>query len=541
MLRKALSIVLLLFGGLNSQSYADTVKILEWNITGNELDGNPTNQNAATNIFNAENADIITLQETGRGANEIASILDADYTLAVSVDGQEIWIVDNGRFEIESTGTWAGLCNGRSLDGAMASVRDLNSNGNRLHVYSAHFCIPDTFAAGLDTNPAVSNEDQQQHVCNIVSNMEANATTGKVLIGADFNDINIPSGESIVNFLESTGTLNAGFCTETTINMTDVVSTDVTHVMGTGGPDVFSNTAAGNPSFGQHGYVVASVQLVTGIEGPVPGFSPFSIDNRGGVSLTSAGSAETVAVGYARIRPSAAGTTPSGVAIFGFTQNGVLVSEAGVPAAAPIQQGRIFAEVNGPVNTGLAIANPNDRAATISFFFTDMDGTNFESGSFALGANEQRAQFLDQEPFNSGSSVFGTFTFISSVPISVTALRGFTNERAEFLMTTLPVAPLLSASSETIYFPHFADGGGWTTQVILVNPTDVTITGTVQFLGQGSGTTAALPVSLMLDDGSAGSSFAYAIPQRSSRRFTTANPPGAVSLAACRTNTKSKI
>ena len=41
------------------QASADSVKILEWNISGNELNGNITNQNAAAAIFNSENADII--------------------------------------------------------------------------------------------------------------------------------------------------------------------------------------------------------------------------------------------------------------------------------------------------------------------------------------------------------------------------------------------------------------------------------------------------------------------------------------------------
>jgi len=145
-------------------------------------------------------------------------------------------------------------------------------------------------------------------------------------------------------------------------------------------------------------------------------------------------------------------TTPSGLAIFGFTLNGVLVAEAGIPAAAPIQGGRIFAEVNGPVKTGLAIANPNDVSATISFFFTDMTGTNFGSGTLTLGANQQTAKFLHEEPFNGVAPVVGTFTFTSSVPISVVALRGFVNERSDFLITTLPVAPLSSASTDTIYF-----------------------------------------------------------------------------------------
>ena len=194
--------------------------------------------------------------------------------------------------------------------------------------------------------------------------------------------------------------------------------------------------------------------------------------------------------------------------------------------------------MEGPVNTGLAIANPNDVPASIRFYFTDTDGTNLGSGTFELGEHEQTAKFLNQEPFNEalpdGSPVLGTFTFESSVPIAVIALRGFTNEAGEFLMTTLPVAPLSPASEETVYIPHFAAGGGWVTQVILVNPTDSIITGTAGFLGPGSGTTAASPVILTLDDGSTGSDFDYSIPPRSSQRFTTSNPFGALNAGSVR-------
>ena len=247
-------------------------------------------------------------------------------------------------------------------------------------------------------------------------------------------------------------------------------------------------------------------------------------------------------VGYGRIRADAGANTPSGIAIFQFRDSeGVLISEAGVPATAPVQEGRIFAEVNGPVNTGLAIANPNDMPATIQFYFTDSRGGNFGRGSFELGAHQQIAKFLDQPPFNGGSAVLGTFTFISSVPIAAVALRGFTNEAGEFLMTTLPVAPLLSPPSPfspptdtTVYFPHFADGSGWVTQVILVNPTDRTITGTARFLGPGSDMAAASPVVVTLDDGRTGSGFDYSIPPRSSRRFTTSNPPGSLSVGTVR-------
>ena len=257
---------------------------------------------------------------------------------------------------------------------------------------------------------------------------------------------------------------------------------------------------------------------VTPPETGTDGTESFSIPDRGGTSTTSSGSADTLRVGYGRIRADAGSSTPAGIAIFQFRDSeGVLISEAGVPASEPVQEGRIFAEVTDPVNTGLAIANPNDVPATIQFYFTDTSGTRFAEGSFELGGNQQTAKFLDQEPFNGGPSVLGTFTFTSSVPVAVVALRGFTNAAGEFLMTTLPVAPLSSTASDTVYFPHFADGGGWATQVILVNPTDRTMTGTVAFLGQGSDTAAALPAILTLDDGRTGSDFDYSIAPRSAR------------------------
>ena len=260
----------------------------------------------------------------------------------------------------------------------------------------------------------------------------------------------------------------------------------------------------------------------------------YSIVDRGGLSFTSSGTAETLRVGYGRIRAAAGSTTPSGIAIFQFRDKGVLISEAGVPAAEPVREGRIFAEVNGPVNTGLAIANPNDVPAIIRFYYTDTSGTRFGDGTAELEAHEHIAKFLDQSPFNSGSAVRGTFTFESSVPIAVIALRGFTNEAGEFLMTTLPVAPLSSTSPDMVYIPHFAAGGGWVTQVILVNPTDRTITGTVGFLGPGSGPAAASPAILTLDDGSTGSSFEYSIPSRSAQRFITSNPSGALNSGSVR-------
>jgi len=244
---------------------------------------------------------------------------------------------------------------------------------------------------------------------------------------------------------------------------------------------------------------------------------PFTVTDRGGTSLMTAGTPASTSVGYARIHPNSGSTTPSGLAIFGFRQNNILVSETGVPASLPLTSGRIYAEVAGAVDTGLAIANPNNSTATINFFFTDTAGNDLGSGSTTIAANRQLAKFLDQAPFNGPPSFQGTFTFTSDVPVGVIALRGLTNERSEFLMSTLPVIDTTAPpGSGTVVVPHFADGGGWVTQIFLVNPTGNPMTGNVQFTNPDG---AAANVTI---EGQTDSTFAYTVAGRSSQKLRTA-------------------
>src|SRR5262249_23208378 len=110
----------------------------------------------------------------------------------------------------------------------------------------------------------------------------------------------------------------------------------------------------------------------------------------------------------------------------------------------------------------------------------------------------------------------GTFTFTSTQSVAVIALHGLTNERSEFLLSTLPVADISgTAATGPLVFPDFADGAGWSTQIALVNPTDNPLTGTIQFFDIG-GNVVNLTV-----DGQAGNSFSYSIPARASQRLRT--------------------
>ncbi len=248
--------------------------------------------------------------------------------------------------------------------------------------------------------------------------------------------------------------------------------------------------------------------------------------DRGGFTRTSQGGSDEPIIGYARIQPTAGKTAPAGVAIFGLRQNGVLVTEAGVPASPLVREGRIYAQMDSDVSTGIAIANPGEQPAEINYYFTNSQGVDSGGGKTSIEPKSQISVFLDQAPFNGSSEFRGSFSFSSAVPVSVIAIRGLYNERHEFLITTLPVADMSKISTEPLVLAHFAYGEGWTTQVVLVNPTNGALNGTVEFWGQGHPALPGVPASVIIN-GELGSSFPYNIPSRSSVVLqTSGNPQG---------------
>ncbi len=268
--------------------------------------------------------------------------------------------------------------------------------------------------------------------------------------------------------------------------------------------------------YGDRDAFVAKISEGTTLQ-PFFALDPFT----DGVSLAGTVDAAAPVTGFGMIQPNSGMLAPSGLAIYGLRQNNTIVSECGVAASPAVLNGRIFAQVDGPMNTGVAIANPNDRTVDVSFLFTGPDGVNFGSGHSSIPAKGQIARFLNDAPFNLQGPFAGTFTFNASLPVGVTALRGLNNQRGEFLITSMPVIDVNSTSTDTTYFPHFADGGGWTTQLVLVNPGDDPLSGTVQFWDQGSSVVQGTPVEVTID-ALKQSSFPYTIPPRSARQFQTA-------------------
>ena len=112
----------------------------------------------------------------------------------------------------------------------------------------------------------------------------------------------------------------------------------------------------------------------------------------------------------------------------------------------------------------------------------------------------------------------GTMTFTASAPIAVTALRGFTNERGEFLVSTVPVVDLsVPATTTPAYLPNFAVGGGWRTELVLVNTNDVAISGSIAFFDQ-SGNSTTVPIGT-----TTASSVDYSVPAKRTLKFPLPN------------------
>jgi hypothetical protein len=255
----------------------------------------------------------------------------------------------------------------------------------------------------------------------------------------------------------------------------------------------------------------------------------FALATRGSSSMSTDGANSPFAVGFARLQNS--GSPTPGVVFVAHRQANTLITEPAFPASSPIRSGRIYTEMNAPVNTGLALANPNSQAASVSVVFTDANGLDFSPASFTIPPNSQVAAFLHEPPFSNPNQTTQlaftearTFTFSSNVPIAATAVRTRINERGEFMMIALPVADLsATATSTATSIPHFADGGNWSTEILLINNGATAQSGTIRFISP-----AGLSLNINVD-GQANTQFQYVIPGRSSRRFRTAGTSGVVS------------
>jgi enterochelin esterase-like enzyme len=235
----------------------------------------------------------------------------------------------------------------------------------------------------------------------------------------------------------------------------------------------------------------------------------------GAASFNTGGEDQSsVLSGYAKLTKNS-GLTPYGTAVFKLKQNGAIVSEAGVPASPPTTLARIFIDyrtgVTGvpgradsgkvDVNTGFAIVNNGYNAATITYTLRNTEGAPIGSVQNTLPAGMHTAMFFNQLCGIAPGIVpptgfaFGSLDIASDQLLSVTALRMTTNQRGEQLYTTTPVVDMNQVlTSEPVYFPQFADGGGWTTYITLLNSSGDREKGLLEFFDNSGNLLVFTPV-----------------------------------------------
>ena len=188
----------------------------------------------------------------------------------------------------------------------------------------------------------------------------------------------------------------------------------------------------------------------------------------------------TLQVGYTLVRLNTGTGVPVGTVVFSFTNGqGVLVTEAGVGAVEPVTRGRIFVDEVG-TRTGVALVNAESASQLVNLTLRDGDGITVGEESLVMSPGEHVARFAD-ELFGTASGFEGSLTFESSLGLGAITLRQSTNGFGEPLFSTLPLADLdAAAGTEAVVFPHLAAGGGFQTQVILINPSGESISGRIQ-------------------------------------------------------------
>ncbi len=260
-----------------------------------------------------------------------------------------------------------------------------------------------------------------------------------------------------------------------------------------------------------------------------PPISSTDIDLRAGgaAQARTAGSSEVAQAGYAKVAIES-GVAPYGTAVLSSKQNGITVSEAGVPASPPTTRARLLIDYRSGVpghgdagtvdiDTGISVVNYGSTTANVTYTLHNVKGTHIASGRGIVAAGAQVASGFNLPPgFQTGAG-FGSLEISSDQPVSIVALRETINQRNEVLFTTTPIADLAQPlAADQIYFPQFADGGGYATELVLLNTSSNVETGTLQLFDDNG-----VPLAVNQDSGTTDSSFKYSIPAGGTFRFHT--------------------
>lgn len=214
------------------------------------------------------------------------------------------------------------------------------------------------------------------------------------------------------------------------------------------------------------------------------------------------------------------GTVTTGLVVFetfGLRNHDNDATQAGVLPPDLTTNALLFGDSDGRLgkNLGVAIVNPNSTNVNVNLTLRKKDGTTAATGTLNVPSHQQVAKMVTDlfatpsaVPVGFAGTLVITSAGTSSLPISVMGLRF---RGANF--STIPVTnlagdagPLPNITEDAggpgaVLLPQFAAGGGWATELVLVNSNTGPMTVRVDLFKQDG---TALTTSL---NGTKGSSF----------------------------------
>jgi len=159
----------------------------------------------------------------------------------------------------------------------------------------------------------------------------------------------------------------------------------------------------------------------------------------------------------------------------------MLVSEAAVPSAEPSMRTHVFARHDDARETLFLLGNPSNQPADLVFTFRNAEGRESRTTEVSLAPGAQRRISTD-ELLNAGDALEGLVSVDSSVPVTVNALAVTRNARREQILSTAPrISEAVEPTSAPIVVPRVLNGAGYRTRIWLMNPSDQTLEGRIEF------------------------------------------------------------
>ena len=184
--------------------------------------------------------------------------------------------------------------------------------------------------------------------------------------------------------------------------------------------------------------------------------------------------------GYVVVNPDPGSAVPAATVTLALLTDGAVQSQAAVTVQSLVYDASFFAEVQSAMagNVGIAITNPSYSANVVTITPYRPDGSSAGGPvTMILSPRGQAARFLNDIFSDSMPNVFtGNIRIEGSAPFSLLALR-FSG--SAFNTVPLTSSPVAMDSAGTLVFPQIAMGGGWATQIALLNNGGETITGRI--------------------------------------------------------------